>query len=114
MKRFSTLIMSLTIAGLLSIAAKAEDSAHDHAQHAAQASSEQMLTEGEIKKVDPEQKKLTIKHGEIQNLGMPPMTMVFRVRDVALLNGIKPGDKVQFAVEKLAEGFTVTRIQPAN
>lgn len=72
------------------------------------------LTEGEIKKVDMDQKKLTIKHGEIKNLGMPPMTMIFKVKDPAMLGTVKAGDKVMFVVEKLAEGFIVTTIQAKN
>ncbi|WP_223879162.1 copper-binding protein [Chitinimonas arctica] len=78
------------------------------------ASATQALTDGEVRKVDPEQKKITIKHGEIANLGMPPMTMVFKVSDPALLASAKPGDKIRFSVEKRAEGFVVTSIQPAD
>jgi Cu/Ag efflux protein CusF len=70
------------------------------------------MTEGEIKKVDTEQKKLTIKHGEIKNLGMPPMTMVFKVKDPAMLSMVKAGDKVAFVVEYQAEGFVVTALEP--
>ena len=72
------------------------------------------MTEGEIKKVDINQKKLTIKHGEIKNLGMPPMTMIFKVKDPTMLTSVKTGDKVAFVVEKLPEGFTVTSIQTKN
>ena len=70
------------------------------------------LTEGEVRKVDRETKKLTIKHGEIRNLDMPPMTMVFQVKDAAMLDKLKPGDKVRFVAEKTASGFVVTELQP--
>jgi Cu/Ag efflux protein CusF len=70
------------------------------------------MTEGEVRKVDRETNKLTIKHGEIRNLDMPPMTMVFQVKNAAVLEKIKPGDKVRFAVEKTAAGFVVTELQP--
>ncbi|MBV8037136.1 copper-binding protein [Roseateles sp.] len=72
------------------------------------------LTEGEIRKVDKDGKKLTIKHGDIQNLDMPGMTMVFRVRDPALLEQVKVGDRIRFKAEKAADGFVVTELRPAG
>lgn len=68
------------------------------------------LTEGEIRKVDKEAGKLTIKHGEIKNLEMPPMTMVFRVSDPKLLESLSAGDKIAFQAEKVDGQFTVTVI----
>lgn len=78
------------------------------------ATAAQTLTDGEVKKVDQEQKKITIKHGEIVNLGMPPMTMVFKIGDPAMLATTKPGDKIRFSVEKRPEGFVVTGIYPTT
>jgi Cu(I)/Ag(I) efflux system periplasmic protein CusF len=69
------------------------------------------MTLGEIRKLDKEDKKLTIKHGEIKNLDMPGMTMVFQVQDPALLNKVKAGDKVKFRVEKIGGAYTVTAIE---
>jgi Cu/Ag efflux protein CusF len=93
----------------------AQQQAEDHsAHHPAAAASAADMTEGEIRKVDKDAKKLTIKHGEIKNLDMPPMTMVFQVKDVALLDKVKPGDKVRFVVEKADSGFLVTDIQAAK
>ena len=69
------------------------------------------LTSGEIRKVDKDAKKLTIKHGEIKNLDMPPMTMVFQVKDASVLDTLKAGDKVRFVVQKSDTGFVVTDIQ---
>ena len=69
------------------------------------------LTEGEIRKVDREAGKLTIKHGEIKNLEMPPMTMVFRVNDPLLLEPLSAGDRVTFHAEKVDGQFTVTAIE---
>jgi Cu(I)/Ag(I) efflux system periplasmic protein CusF len=71
------------------------------------------MTEGEVRKVDREARKLTIKHGEIKNLDMPPMTMVFQVKDASMLDTLKPGDKVRFTVEKTTSGFVVTELQAA-
>ena len=69
------------------------------------------LTEGEVRKVDKETGKITLKHGPIENLEMPAMTMVFQVKDEAVLDTVKPGDKVRFAAEKVKGNFTVTRIE---
>jgi len=72
------------------------------------------MTDGEVRKVDKGAAKLTIKHGEIKNLEMPPMTMVFQVKDAALLDKVKAGDKVKFRAEKAASGYTVTAIEAAR
>src|SRR5688500_7877486 len=72
------------------------------------------MADGEIRKVDKDAKKITIKHGPLQKLEMPAMTMVFQVKDPALLERVKAGDKVKFDAEKIGGAFTVTRIEPAN
>ena len=69
------------------------------------------LTEGEIRKVDKDTKKITIRHGEIKNLDMPGMTMLFQVKDPAMLDRVKAGDKVKFKAEKAGGGIVVTEIQ---
>lgn len=71
------------------------------------------LTEGEVRKVDKEAAKVTLKHGEIRNLGMPPMTMVFQVKDPALLGKLKAGDKVRFRAEKIGSAYVVTVVESA-
>jgi Cu(I)/Ag(I) efflux system protein CusF len=74
----------------------------------------QNLADGEVRKVDKDNRKITLKHGEIKSLDMPPMTMVFQVSDPALLDKVKPGDKVQFNVVKDGAKYTVTEIRPAK
>ncbi|MBW0172298.1 MAG: copper-binding protein [Hydrogenophaga sp.] len=71
------------------------------------------LTEAEVRKVDAANGKVTLKHGDIKNLDMPPMTMVFQARDPALLANVKAGDKVRFTAEKINGVYTVTNITPA-
>ena len=71
------------------------------------------MAEGEVRKVDKEQRKVTVKHGEIKSLEMPPMTMVFRVKDAALLDKVKQGDKIKFAAEKIEGNITITQIEMA-
>ncbi len=70
-------------------------------------------TEGEVRKIDKPQARLTLRHAEIKNLDMPAMTMVFRVRDTRLLDTLAVGDKVRFEAEKLDGEFTLTRIVKA-
>lgn len=68
-------------------------------------------SEGEVRKVDKEQGKLTLKHGPIANLAMPGMTMVFKVADPKALGTLKAGDKVRFLAEKVNGALTVTAIE---
>ena len=68
---------------------------------------------GEVRKVDRDNQKITIKHGEIKSFDMPPMTMVFTVKDPVLLDAAKPGDKVRFGVAREDGKFIVTAIEAA-
>ena len=72
------------------------------------------MTEGEVKKVDLEAGKVTIKHGPIKNMDMPGMTMVFTAKDKGLLANVKPGDKIQFMVVNEGGKMVVTEIQAAR
>ena len=79
----------------------------------AQASQPASMTDGEIRKIDLDAGKVTIRHGEIKHLDMPGMTMVFTAKDKALLSNIKAGDKVKFMVVHEDGKMVVTDIQPA-
>ena len=72
------------------------------------------MTEGEVRKIDKDAQKITIRHGPIVNLDMPAMTMVFRVKDPAMLDQVKPADKIRFTAESLGGTLTVTRIETAR
>ena len=69
------------------------------------------MTSAEVRKVDLEARKITLKHGEIKNLEMPGMTMVFQVKDVALLDKLTAGDKIRFSAEQQQGAFVVTAIE---
>ena len=71
------------------------------------------LSEGEITRWDPRTLKVTLRHREIKNLGMPPMTMVFRVPDAGMVGGLQPGAKVQFRAEQVNGAYVLTRLQAA-
>ena len=69
------------------------------------------MVDGEVRKVDKDARKITLRHGEIRHLNMPAMTMVFHVKDPAMLNKVKAGDKVKFMAESSGGAFTVTEIE---
>jgi len=71
------------------------------------------LSEGEIRKIDKEGGKITLAHGEIKSIDMPPMTMVFTVKNPALFGDLKKGDKVRFAVVREDGKLVLTEIVPA-
>lgn len=67
--------------------------------------------EGEVRKLDKAQGKLTLQHGEIKALEMPPMTMVYRVANPALLDHLTVGDRVRFDAARINGAYTVTAIR---
>ncbi len=88
---------------------------HDHgspAETAAAPAAAPDLSEGEVVRWDAASGKLTLRHGPIRNLDMPPMTMVFRVADPALAAKIKAGAKLRFRAEQQSGAYVVTRIEP--
>jgi Cu(I)/Ag(I) efflux system periplasmic protein CusF len=68
--------------------------------------------DGEVRKLDKAQAKITLKHAEIKSLDMPAMTMVFRVKDGKMLDGLAEGMKVKFEAQKIDGNYTVTAIKP--
>ena len=91
MKRLTTLLTALLVSG----AALAADA------------------DGEVRRIDKAQAKITLKHGEIKNLDMPPMTMVFRVKDPKWLDGLAVGDKVKFSAAQENGQYVVTALTKA-
>ena len=69
------------------------------------------MSEGEVRKVDKDNGKLTIKHGPLANLEMPGMTMVFRVKDPAILDQVKEGDKIRFVADRVNGAITVVKLE---
>lgn len=107
MKKLQNLLI---LATMLIGAASAHAASHAGAPMAAPAD----MADGEIRKVDIDARKITIKHGEIKTLDMPGMTMVFQVKDPALLSKVKAGDKVRFKAEKAGGAIVVTDIAPTK
>jgi Cu(I)/Ag(I) efflux system periplasmic protein CusF len=111
MKSLKSLLVALTVATSAPFVVSAHAQAMDHSKMAGMPAS---MTEGEVRKVDKEAKKITLKHGNIKNLDMPGMTMVFQVKDAALLDKVKSGDKVMFTAEQAAGAIVVTSIEVAK
>lgn len=72
------------------------------------------LSDGQVKKVDKAQGKLTIRHGPLENLGMPAMTMVFRVQDPGWLDRVEPGDNIRFLADRVNGVYTVTTLEAVS
>ena len=72
------------------------------------------MASGEVRKIDKTQGKITIRHGPLTTLDMPAMTMVFRVKDPAMLDQVREGDKIKFVAERIDGAITVVEWQPAQ
>lgn len=90
-KSLSVLTLGLGLMGAASVHAQAVD--------------------GEVRKVDTDAGKITVRHGEIKNLDMPPMQMSFRVRDPAWLQAVQVGDKIRFTADKVNGQYTITSLE---
>ena len=102
-------IFSVVLAAALAGPVLAQQRSGEHESHHSAT-----LADGEVRKVDKEAKKITLRHGPLQNLDMPAMTMVFQVADAAMLDQVKAGDKVKFQAEKIGGGYRITRLEPAR
>ena len=128
MKAFTKISAAALIAAMSVAAAFAQEAKHgehgthgtaaahtDHGSaHAGHEGAAVEMTNGEVKKIDKEAGKITLRHGELKNLGMGAMTMVFRVKDPAMLTQVKTGDKVKFVAERVDGAFTVVQLVPAK
>jgi Cu(I)/Ag(I) efflux system periplasmic protein CusF len=98
------------LAGALSFAVPMDAGATSHMTGtSAQTMSD--MADGEVRKVDKDAKKITLRHGELKQLDMPPMTMVFHVKDPALLDKVKAGDKVKFRAQNTGGTLLITEIE---
>jgi Cu(I)/Ag(I) efflux system periplasmic protein CusF len=70
-----------------------------------------MMTEAEVRKIDKDTGKLTLKHGEIKNLDMPAMTMVFQVKSLSMLDGLQVGSKIRFYAVSEGGKFVITQLE---
>ena len=115
MNRTATVFLAVTLGLAVPLAARAaDDNATKQHSDAKSLDSHAQMSTGEVKKVDKSSGKVTIKHGPIDNLGMPAMTMVFRVKDPEMLDQMKEGDKISFVAEKVNGAYTLMQTEPAK
>jgi len=95
---FSTYAAAVVAALVLALPGRAQTAAAD----------------GEVRKIDLDSGKVTLKHGPIKSLDMDSMTMVFRVADPAMLKNLKPGDRVKFAADRVNGQITIIRMEKAK
>ncbi len=113
MTRNSPLTAMLFLGAGLAFQANADDGHRHYAKNEAKpaAAASAALTEGEVRKIDKAAGKITIKHGAMPKFDMPPMTMVYRVKDKAMLDHLKPGDKIKFEMDGVGGEFTVLHLE---
>lgn len=115
MNAISKLVIAVAMAAAAAAASAQE---HAHAGHAAPAGAQQegaqVLVDAEVKKIDKEAGKITLRHGDIPNLNMPGMTMAFRTRDAAMLDQVQVGDKVSFAADRVNGTIMIVQLQKAQ
>ena len=107
---FATLVVAL----FLTASAWADMNHTSHGagmDHGTMAGVSNTLSEGVVKKVNKAQGKLTLRHGPLENLNMPAMTMIFRVQDPSMLDRVKPGDNIHFRADSVNGMLTVTHIE---
>ena len=111
------LLAALALTLSAPMAARADEKHHPGAAPGATATATVAatdLTDAEVRKIDLEAGKITLKHADIKSLDMPAMTMVFGVKEKAMLDKLKTGDKIKFKAINDGGKFTVTEIQPAR
>ncbi|MDD2161251.1 copper-binding protein [Pseudomonas sp. MIL19] len=101
-KRLSVIALTSLLAGPVMASEQADAPA---------TSSAAATSQGEVRKIDTANQKVTLRHGPLANLGMPPMTMVFKVQDAAQLEGLKVGDKVSFVAQQQGSQFVASELQ---
>lgn len=105
---------AVALAVTLTVPAYAQQPGADHSAHHPAQTKTETLADGEVRRIDKDAKKLTLRHGPIPSVNMPPMTMVFQVKDAAMLDKVNVGDKVKFDAEKIPGGYAVTHIETAK
>ncbi|MBT9519566.1 MAG: copper-binding protein [Dechloromonas sp.] len=105
--------MRLLLALMLSLSLPAFAQHDPHAGHMA-ATKNAPLSDGLVKKIDAKAGEIVIQHGQLDSIGMPPMTMAFGVADKAWLGKLKAGDKIRFAAEMKGGNAIVSRYEMAK
>jgi len=92
--------------------AQTDHSAHHAPATATTAPAELPWADAEVRRIDHQTGKISLRHGPIVNLDMPPMSMVFQMQDRTLLQRVKPGDRVRFTADQINGQYTVLQLEP--
>lgn len=113
MKKLLTFLLATMLSAVGASAMADSGKGHGHGAASAKAAdaASTAMTVGEVRKVDKDAGKITIKHEPLAKLDMPAMTMVFRVKDPAMLDQVKSGDKIKFEADKVGGAFTVVKLE---
>ncbi len=113
----NSILLALSIVGAgLAFQSSADDSHKHHAAGAAKqaVAANAALIDGEVRKVDKAEGRITIKHGAMPKFDMPPMTMAYRAKDKAMVDQVKAGDRIRFDAENAGGEFTLLRLEKAK
>lgn len=106
-----SVIATFSVAFVMSTGVLAQPTAKNSAPTETTVKKATEMTNGEVRKIDKESGKVTLRHDKIENLDMPGMTMVFKVKDMSMLDNIQVGDKVKFKAKEANGKLTVTEIK---
>lgn len=116
--RWATRLAPLLIAGLgpMALAQQGPGTGGSSGHGAAPAATAPAAdwAQAEVRRIDAANGRLTLRHGDIPSLQMPPMTMVFQVREAAMLGSVKVGDRVRFRAVSEGGKYIVTEIEPVR
>ena len=104
------LLIACLLGSSLSLGVQASD---EHAGHHGAVQTEAAMSQGEVRRIDLAGGKITLRHGPIANLGMPPMSMVFKVQNAEQGSALQAGMKVRFRAEQQQGTYVLTHISPA-
>lgn len=109
------ILFALAVALICSVPIERAHAGGDHGHHrhesvAGLPTSGVDSTVGEINRIDLPAGRVFIKHGDMRNIGILAMLMVFDVKDPTMLERVRVGDKVAFTVQRDGQQLTVIKI----
>jgi Cu(I)/Ag(I) efflux system protein CusF len=66
---------------------------------------------GTVKSVDPSKGTVTLDHEPVASMNWPAMTMTFKAKDKKMLEGVKPGQKLEVDFEKHGKDHIITKVK---
>ncbi|MBP0610680.1 MULTISPECIES: copper-binding protein [Burkholderia] len=108
--RFHTVAMSFAMAVIAMPALAGGDMSGMNSGDASMSAQDSKMTDAEVKEIDAGRRRVTLKHGALDNIGMPPMTMAFRAGDAAMIPSLHVGDKVRVRVENVNGTLTIVKL----